>query len=42
MPYLFPEVFVRDSPGFDVVVGNPPWEELVYEEIKFWTLRFPG
>jgi hypothetical protein len=42
MPYLFPEVFVRDSPGFDVVVGNPPWEELVYEEIKFWNLRFPG
>lgn len=42
MPYLFPEVFVRESPGFDVIVGNPPWEELVYEEIKFWTLRFPG
>lgn len=42
MPYLFPEVFLRDSPGFDVIVGNPPWEELVYEEIKFWTLRFPG
>lgn len=42
MSYLFPEVFVRESPGFDVIVGNPPWEELVYEEIKFWTLRFPG
>lgn len=42
MPVLFPEVFVRDRPGFDVVVGNPPWEELVYEEIKFWALRFPG
>lgn len=23
-------------------MGNPPWEELVYEEIKFWTLQFPG
>ncbi|MCC4269063.1 Eco57I restriction-modification methylase domain-containing protein [Microbacterium schleiferi] len=42
MPYLFPEVFLRERPGFDVLVGNPPWEELVYEEIKFWTLRFPG
>jgi len=42
MPYLFPEVFLRDEPGFDVILGNPPWEELVYEEIKFWTLRFPG
>jgi hypothetical protein len=42
MPYLFPEVFLREDPGFHVIVGNPPWEELVYEEIKFWTLRFPG
>ena len=42
MPYLFPEVFLRDRPGFDVLLGNPPWEELVYEEIKFWTLRYPG
>jgi hypothetical protein len=42
LPYLFPEVFLRPQPGFDVVIGNPPWEELVYEEIKFWTLRFPG
>jgi hypothetical protein len=25
-----------------IPMGNPPWEELVYEEIKFWTLRFPG
>lgn len=42
MPYLFPEVFLRDKPGFDVLLGNPPWEELVYEEIKYWTLRNPG
>ncbi|MEI8045523.1 MAG: hypothetical protein WCL11_29210, partial [Verrucomicrobiota bacterium] len=42
MPYLFPEVFLRSEAGFDVILGNPPWEELVYEEIKFWTLRFPG
>lgn len=42
MPVLFPEVFLRSNPGFDVILGNPPWEELVYEEIKFWTLHFPG
>lgn len=42
MPYLFPEVFLKGDPGFDVILGNPPWEELVYEEIKFWTLRYPG
>jgi len=42
MPFLFPEVFLRENPGFDVILGNPPWEELVYEEIKFWALRYPG
>jgi hypothetical protein len=41
-PYLFPEVFLRERPGFDVILGNPPWEEKVYEEIKFWTLHYPG
>jgi hypothetical protein len=41
-PFLFPEVFLRERPGYDVVLGNPPWEELVYEELKFWVLRNPG
>jgi len=36
MPYLFPEVFLRDNPGFDVILGNPPYEELQVEEPKFW------
>ena len=27
-PLEFPEVFARDSPGFDAVIGNPPWEML--------------
>jgi hypothetical protein len=30
-PYLFPEVFLRDRPGFDVIVGNPPWEKVMWE-----------
>ena len=42
MPLLFPEVFVRDRPGFDVLVGNPPWEELMIEEPKFWLRVRPG
>jgi hypothetical protein len=42
MPVLFPEVFVRDSPGFDVLIGNPPWEELQVEEPKFWNRYYPG
>lgn len=42
MPVLFPEVFVRENPGFDVLLGNPPWEELQVEESKFWNRYFPG
>ena len=42
MPYLFPEVFVRDNPGFDAIVGNPPWETLSPDERKFWAMKFPG
>lgn len=42
MPYLFPEVFLRTNGGFDVLVGNPPWEELMVEEPKFWLRVRPG
>ena len=42
MPYLFPEVFMRENPGFDVVLGNPPWEKLHVKEDVWWALRFPG
>lgn len=36
MPYLFPEVFLRPSGGFDVLVGNPPWEKLHVDEQRWW------
>lgn len=42
MPALFPEVFLRSNPGFDVLIGNPPWEELMVEEPKFWLRVRPG
>lgn len=42
MPYLFPEVFLRENPGFDVLVGNPPWEELVIDSTRYWASKFPG
>jgi len=42
MPYLFPEVFVRQNPGFDVILGNPPWEELMLDEPRFWLRIQPG
>ncbi len=40
MAYLFPEVFVRERPGFDVLVGNPPWEKIKVEEEGWWGLRY--
>ena len=41
-PIAFPEVFLRDRPGFDVILGNPPWEEVTVEEDAFWARHFPG
>jgi len=42
MPYLFPEVFLKEHPGFDAIVGNPPWEELVVDGSRFWASKTPG
>lgn len=42
LPYLFPEVFLRDNGGFDCMLGNPPWEKVKVEEHQWWGLRFPG
>lgn len=41
-PVAFPEVFLRDRPGFDVVVGNPPWDKVRFEAQQFWVSRAPG
>jgi len=41
-PIAFPEVFLRERSGFDVIVGNPPWEEATVEEDRFWTRYNPG
>lgn len=41
-PTAFPEVFNRERPGFDVLVGNPPWVEPVVEELDFWRRYRPG
>ena len=41
-PIAFPEVFLRNLPGFDVILGNPPWEKARVEEHGFWARHFPG
>ncbi len=41
-PYLFPEVFLRENPGFSVILGNPPWEKVKVEEHIWWGAYAPG
>jgi hypothetical protein len=41
-PIAFPEVFLRERPGFDCILGNPPWEKVKIEEHGYWGLRFRG
>jgi hypothetical protein len=36
----FPEVFKRD--GFDVILGNPPWEHVELKEKEWFAERRPG
>lgn len=41
LPFLFPEVMERPRGGFDVLIGNPPWDQLVVDELDWWAARFP-
>ncbi|MCK6530783.1 N-6 DNA methylase [Myxococcota bacterium] len=38
-PLEFPTVFARG--GFDVVLGNPPWERVKLQEVEFFASRDP-
>jgi len=38
-PLEFPEIFARG--GFDVVLGNPPWERIKLQEQEFFATRDP-
>lgn len=41
-PLAFPEVFAGKRPGFNCILGNPPWEKVHVETHQWWALRFPG
>ena len=41
-PASFPEVFTRDTPGFDCLIGNPPWEKVVVDREVWWGMHLPG
>ena len=42
-PAVFPEVFLRgDRSGFDCLLGNPPWEQVVVQEHAWWGMHQPG
>ena len=41
-PALFPEVFWGDNPGFDCLLGNPPWEKVIVAKHSWWCLHAPG
>ena len=44
-PLEFPAVFHRANernPGFDAVIGNPPWDNFLVDELAFYALHYPG
>lgn len=43
-PLEFPDVFdpASGNSGFDVMVGNPPWERIKLQQQEFFAVRDPG
>jgi len=37
----FPDVFKRTNPGFDCVIGNPPWERFTLKNREFFDISAP-
>lgn len=38
----FPTAFAGKSPGFDAVVGNPPWDRIKLQEVEWFAEREPA
>mgnify|MGYP001135519095 CR=1 FL=1 len=41
-PIAFPQVFLGERAGFDVILGNPPWDKVRFEEDAFYVRYIPG
>jgi hypothetical protein len=41
-PITFPDVFLGRSGGFNVILGNPPWEKIMLKENEFLGRYLPG
>ena len=39
-PVIFSDIM--ENGGFDIVIGNPPWERIKLEEIQYFAARHPG
>ncbi len=37
----FPTAFAGAEPGFDVVIGNPPWDRIKLQEVEWFAERAP-
>jgi len=37
----FPQIFSRQNPGFDAVIGNPPWERFSLKNREFFAVAAP-
>ncbi len=38
----FPTAFVGKDPGFDAVIGNPPWDRIKLQEVEWFAEREPN
>ena len=41
-PIEFPEVFLGRTQGFNVILGNPPWDKIMLEKHTFLVRHYPG
>ncbi|MDR1709946.1 MAG: restriction endonuclease [Candidatus Accumulibacter sp.] len=37
----FPDVFSRTNPGFDALIGNPPWDKIKLQQVEWFAERNP-